>query len=63
MAYLPVATYLNRPQAVGLKHSCGANATAIRLEQPERQCRRGPHSAIEQEVTPQIAAHANDEHR
>ena len=59
-AYLPVATYLNRPRAVGLKRRRGASAAAIRLEQPERQRRRGPHTAmIEQEVAPQVT-HANN---
>jgi hypothetical protein len=45
-AHLPVATYLNRPRAVGLKRRRGANVAAIRREEPERQRRRGPHTAI-----------------
>jgi hypothetical protein len=36
--HLPAATDLNRPRAAGLKRRRGANAAAIRLEQPaERQ--------------------------
>jgi hypothetical protein len=58
--HLPAATYLNRPRAAGLKRRRGANAVAIRLEQPaERQRRRGPHTAIEFEV--QVTHHANND--
>ena len=59
--HLPVATYLNRPRAPGLKRRCGTNATVACLaQQPERQRRRGPHTAIQQEVA-QVANHANDD--
>ena len=58
---LPAATYLNRPRAAGLKRRRGANAGAIRQEQPaERQRRRGPHTAIEEEVV-RVTPHANDD--
>ncbi len=57
--HLPAATYLNWPWAAGLKRRRGANAVAIRLEQPaEGQRRRGPHTAIEHEV--QVTHHANN---
>ena len=59
--HLPAATYLNRPRAAGLKRRRGANAGAIRREQPaERQRRRGPHTAIEEEVV-RVTPHANDD--
>jgi hypothetical protein len=58
--HLPAATYLNRPRAAGLKRRRGANAAAIHREQPaERQRRRGPHTAIEQEVA--HVAHARND--
>ena len=46
-AHLPVATYLNRPRAVGLKRCRGANVTTINGAQPERRHHRGPHTAIQ----------------
>ena len=46
-AHLPVATYLNRPRAVGLKRCRGANVTTINGAQPERRHRRGPYTAIQ----------------
>jgi hypothetical protein len=58
---LPAATYLNRPRAAGLKRRRGANAGAIRQDQPaERQRRRGPHTAIEEEVVG-VTPHENDD--
>lgn len=60
--HLPAATYLNRPRAPGLKRRRGTDADVTRLGQhqpPERQRRRGPHTATEQE--PAQVAHTNDD--
>jgi hypothetical protein len=59
--HLPVATHLNRPRAPGLKRRRGTNATVTCLaQQPKQQRRRGPHTAIQQEVA-QVANHANND--
>jgi hypothetical protein len=57
--HLPVATYLNRPRAAGLKRRRGPAASRLG-QQPEQQRRRGPHTAIEREAVAQLA-HPNDD--
>ena len=57
--HLPVATYLNRPRAAGLKRRRGA-AVNRPQQQPERQRRRGPHTAIVELEAEQIAHAANN---
>ena len=58
---LHAATYLSRPRAAGLKRRHSDSAAAIRREEPaERLRRRGPHTAIEQEVA-QVTHHANED--
>ena len=44
---LPVATYLNQPRAVGLKRRRGANLIRQQSRAGERQRRRGPHTATD----------------
>ena len=57
--HLPVATYLNRPRAAGLKRRRGA-AVNRPQQQPERQRRRGPHTAIVELEAEQVAHAANN---
>ena len=45
--HLPAATYLNQPQAIGLKRQNGATANAQQDGNDERRRRHGPHSAID----------------